>query len=132
MYSLGIGKNLKIIIDECMKIFNSNYCSCKKKHIINMTPENLDEFRCCLSDDRHFIIQPITLTKCGHSACKECFPNHNQISIQCKRCNIFSEFDLKASQVSVALKLALKFLYENMFHVIEKETSSKIKDLKSD
>jgi hypothetical protein len=38
-----------------------------------MASENLDEFRCCLSDDRHFIIQPITLTQCGHSACKEYF-----------------------------------------------------------
>jgi hypothetical protein len=84
-----------------------------------------------LSDDRHFIIQPMTLTKCGHSACKECCPNHNQISIQCKRCNAISEFDFKASQVSTALKLGLKFLYENMFHEIEKETSSKINDLKS-
>ena len=93
--------------------------------------ECLDEFRCCLSDDRHFIIQPITLTKCGHSACKECFPNDYQKIIQCKRCNAVSEFDFKASQVSTALKLALKFLYENMFHVIEKETSSKIRDLKS-
>jgi hypothetical protein len=96
-----------------------------------MDSENLDEFRCCLSDDKHFIIQPITLTKCGHSACKECFPNVYQKTIQCKRCNVVSELDFKTSQVSAAFKIALKFLYENMFLVIEKETRSKIKDLKS-
>jgi hypothetical protein len=98
-----------------------------------MASENfdVDEFRCCLSDDIHFIIQPITLTKCGHSACKECFPNDNQKIIKCKRCNVVSEFDFKTSQVSAALKLSLKFLYEKMFHLTEKETSSKINDLKS-
>jgi hypothetical protein len=93
--------------------------------------ENLDEFRCCLSDDRHFIIQPITLTKCGHSACKGCFPNINQKSIQCKRCNFVSEIYFKTSQVSTAFKISLKFLYEKIFYVIEKETRSKIGDLKS-
>jgi hypothetical protein len=96
-----------------------------------MACENLDEFRCCLSEEKHFIIQPITLTKCGHSACKECFPNVNKKQIKCKRCNVVSEFDFKTSQVSAAFKIALKFLYENMFRVIERETRSKINDLKS-
>ena len=96
-----------------------------------MASENLDEFRCCLSDDKHFIIQPITLTKCGHSACKECFPNDNQKNIKCKKCNVVTEFDFKTSQVSVAFKIALKFFYENMFYALEKETISKINDLKS-
>ncbi len=29
--------------------------------------EILEEFRCALSDDNHFLINPITLSKCGHS-----------------------------------------------------------------
>ncbi len=34
----------------------------------------LDEFRCALSDDNHFLINPIQLSKCGHSVCKDCLP----------------------------------------------------------
>ena len=93
--------------------------------------ESLDEFRCCLSDDKHFIIQPITLTKCGHSACKECFPKDNQKFVKCKKCEVVSQFDFTASQVSTAFKIAIKFLYENMFQELEKVTSSKLNDLKS-
>ena len=93
--------------------------------------ENLDEFRCCLSDDKHLIIQPILLAKCGHSACKECFHKDNQKVVKCKKFEVVSEFDFTASQVSTALKISMKFLYEAMFQVLEKETSSKINDLKS-
>jgi hypothetical protein len=73
----------------------------------------------------------MTLKKCGHSACKECFPNHNDKKIKCKRCNAVSEFYFETSQVSAALKLRLQFSYENMFQTIENKTSSKINDLKS-
>ena len=93
--------------------------------------EGLDKFQCCLSDDKHFIIQPITLNKCGHSACKECFPKDNQKVIKCKKCEVVSDFDVAASQVSTALKIAIKFLYENMFQELEKETNSKLNNLKS-
>ena len=30
---------------------------------------NLDEFKCALSDDQHFFIDPIPLIKCGHYVC---------------------------------------------------------------
>ena len=93
--------------------------------------ESLDEFKCCLSDDKHFIIQPITLTKCGHSACKECFPKVNQKLVKCKKCEVVSEFDFTASHVSTALKITIKFLYENMFQESEQETCSKLNDLKT-
>ena len=96
-----------------------------------MEHENLNEFRCCLSDCEHFFIQPVTLPKCGHSACKECFPKDNQKIIKCKKCNVVSEFDFKTFQVSAALKIATKFLCENMFKVLEQETISKINQLKS-
>ena len=96
-----------------------------------MASEILDEFQCCLSNDKHFIIQPITLTKCVHSAWKECFPKVNQKVVKFKKCEVVSEFDFTASQVSTAFKIAIKFLYENMFQELEKETSSKINDLKS-
>jgi hypothetical protein len=60
-----------------------------------MACENLDEFRCCLSEEKHFIIQPITLTKCGHSACKECFPNVNKNKLNAKDAMSFLNLILK-------------------------------------
>ena len=92
---------------------------------------SLDEFRCCLSNGTHFIIEPITLINCGHSACKECYPNDNQKFVKCKKCEVVSEVDISASQASTSFKKAIMFLYENMFQELEKETSSKLNDLKS-
>ena len=96
-----------------------------------MRTEKLDEFRCCLSDDKHFIIQPIILTKCGHSACKDCFSKDNQTFFKCKICEVVSEFEFTVPQVSAALKIAIKFMYDKMFQALENETRSKINDLKS-
>jgi len=93
--------------------------------------EGLDKFQCCLSDDKHFIIQPITLNKCGHSACKECFPKDNQKVIKCKKCEVVSRFEFTVPQVSTALKIAIKFMHDKMFQALENETRSKINDLKS-
>jgi hypothetical protein len=93
-----------------------------------MESENMDEFTCCLSNDNHFIIQPITSMKCGHSACKGCFPNDNRKTVKCEKCNVVSEFDFNTSQ---KFKISLTLLYQKIFPTIEKETSSKIKDLKS-
>jgi hypothetical protein len=54
--------------------------------------EILDEFRCALSDDNHFLINSIQLSKCGHSVCKDCLPNDTKVqSIKCKTCGIFLE-----------------------------------------
>ena len=97
-----------------------------------MVSEDLEKFRCCLSNDKHFIIQPITLPKCGHSACKECLPNDQLLkTIKCKKCEMVSHFDFNISKVSTELELSLMSLYENMFQVLEQETSSKINHLKS-
>ena len=95
-----------------------------------MFEENLDEFKCALSDDHHFIIEPITLIKCGHSACKECFPTEKINSIKCKICGIVSDFDFMNAQVSKALKLMIKFCYDSMYKILEKEIISKLNFLK--
>ena len=99
-----------------------------------MKQENLDEFRCCLSEDQHFLIKPLTLPICGHSVCKECLPKDEQKIIKCKKCDVVSHFDFTISQVNLStkvVKIELTSLYENMFEILEKETSSKINHLKS-
>jgi hypothetical protein len=94
--------------------------------------EILDEFRCALSDDNHFLINPIPLSKCGHSVCKNCLPNDTKVqSIKCKICGIITEDVFSEISVSKGLKQALKLCLGNIFELIESETSSKLNELKS-
>ncbi len=94
--------------------------------------EILDEFRCALSDDNHFLINPITLSKCGHSVCKDCLPNGSKVqSIECKKCGVVTEDYFSEIQVPKVLKQALKFCLGNIFELIEIETKSKLNELKS-
>jgi hypothetical protein len=92
----------------------------------------LDVFRCALSDDNHFLINPIPLSKCGHSVCKNCLPNDPKVqSIKCKTCGMITEGVFSEISVSEGFKQALKFSLGNIFELIESEASSKLKELKS-
>ena len=94
--------------------------------------EILKEFRCALSDDNHFLINPIPLSKCGHSVCKNCLPNETKVqSIECKTCGIITEDIFSEIQVPKGFKQALKFCLGNIFEFIEKQASSKLNELKS-
>ena len=69
--------------------------------------DSLDEFKCALSDDcLHFLIDPIVLINCGHSACKSCILNENSRKVTCKVCGIQTAIDLKTAKVSSAFKIA--------------------------
>ena len=94
--------------------------------------ETLDEFRCALSDDNHFLINPIPLSKCGHSVCKHCLPNDTKVqSIKCKKCGVITGDDFNEILVSKGFKQALKFCLGNIFEFIETKMSSKLNELKS-
>ena len=94
--------------------------------------EILEEFRCALSDDNHFLINPIPLSKCGHSVCKNCLPNETEVqSIECKKCGIITEDIFSEIQVPKGFKQALKICLGNIFEFIEKQASSKLNELKS-
>jgi hypothetical protein len=94
--------------------------------------EILEEFRCSLSDDNHFLINPIPLSKCGHSVCKDCLPNDTKVqSIKCKICLMITEDDFSNIQVPKGFKQALRLCLGNLFELIEKQTSSKLNELKS-
>ena len=92
----------------------------------------LEELRCSLSDDRHFMIDPIPLSKCGHSVCKNCLPNDTKVhSIECKKCGVITKDVFSEIPVSKGFKEALKLCLGNIFELIESETSSKLNELKS-
>ena len=98
---------------------------------IMTTEETLKEFRCAASIDRHFLIDPISLFNCGHSVCKNCFEKNKINSIKCKVCGIVTEQEFSKIQVSKGLKQALKLSLGSIFEYIEKETVSKLNELKS-
>jgi hypothetical protein len=94
--------------------------------------ELLDDFRCAQSDDNHFLINPIKLSKCGHSVCKDCLPNDSKVqSIKCKTCGVITEDHFSEFPVSEGFKESLKVCLGNIFELIEKQTRSKLNELKS-
>jgi hypothetical protein len=94
--------------------------------------ELLDDFRCAQSDDNHSLINPIQLSKCGHFVCKDCLPNDSKVqSIKCKTCGVITEDHFSEFPVSEGFKESLKFYLGNIFELIEKQTRSKLNELKS-
>jgi hypothetical protein len=92
----------------------------------------LDEFRCALSDDNHFLINPIPLSKCGHSVYKNCLPNDPKVqSIKCNTCGMITDDVFSEISVSEGFKQGLKLYLGNIFELIESQTSSKLNELKS-
>ena len=95
-----------------------------------ISEEALIELQCAFSNVKHFVIEPITLSKCGHAVCKNCLPNETTL-VKCKICNEISEQDFSKAQTSKALKQALKICLGSIFNIIENETSEKLDKLKS-
>ena len=94
--------------------------------------ETLQEFQCALSTDyKHFLIDPICLTNCGHSVCKSCLQDGKISSIKCFMCGMISELDFSKIQVAKGFKQALKFFLDQIFKRIENDFSSKLGKLKS-
>ena len=50
-----------------------------------------------------------------------CLHKNNQKVVICLNYEVGTEFGFTASQVSKELKIAIKFLYENMFQELEKD-----------
>jgi hypothetical protein len=97
-----------------------------------ISAELLEELICASSGDKHFLIDPITLSKCGHSICKNCLPVNQVNSIKCKSCGVITtDEDFSKIQVSKALKLTMKCHLGSIFKSIESQTVLKLNELKS-
>ena len=96
-----------------------------------MIEEVLEELKCALSDEQHFSIQPITLTKCGHSVCKNCLPVDTNEPIKCKICNLVTIQDYRNIEISKGSRQALRMCLDDIFSILEKELSYKFDELKS-
>ena len=94
-----------------------------------MNDEIIEEFKCAFSNEKHFLIKPISLT-CGHYVCQKCIPHENIKEIKCKICDVISIQDFKSFSVSKLAQNALNFLMGEIFHTLERETSDHLNHLK--
>ena len=95
-----------------------------------LSEETLEELKCALSVQCHFVIEPISLHKCGHSVCKNCVPKDELKEIKCKICGLVSKQDLNEIQASKGIQKLLKMCIEDIFKILKEETSLKLNDLK--
>ena len=101
----------------------------------NLKEENFDDFKCALSDDRHFFIEPITLPNCGHAVCKDCLLleslQSSVTSVKCKICGCETHWpDFSKLSVSKPLTQAIKFCIGDILSILEKEISFNLELLK--
>lgn len=90
------------------------------------------EFECALSNDKHFVKEPIALPQCGHCVCKLCLLNLNSNVIKCKKCSNLNEFkDLDNLKETNSIKKAIKTNFDNLIKVIEVQTIKSLEKLKS-
>ena len=96
-----------------------------------MIPEEpLKELKCAFSIDKHFLVDPIILSNCGHAICKSCLPDDKIDSIKCKICGVVTQQDFSQIPISKPLKQALQLCLGNIFELIERETTEKLNFLK--
>ena len=92
-----------------------------------VSQESLHDYQCAISNERHFLVDPILLVNCGHCVCKGCLQNGEMTLINCSICGIASELEFSKIQKARGFKTALQISFE----LIERETFSKFNKLKS-
>ena len=67
-----------------------------------------------LNNNEHLINDAVSL-KCGHSMCRNCLENSNEVLLRCRHCNTeYKAKDLKKLPVSNVLKLVIKSSWKEM------------------
>jgi hypothetical protein len=86
-------------------------------------PEDiLKGLKCCLSEDGHYIYEPITL-KCGGNACKKCInKDSKENKIKCYNCLDFHDKqDYRNSGVNVMVKSVMNLFLKDLIQDLEVE-----------
>ena len=78
---------------------------------------SLVEFECAISEDKHFVNKPITLS-CGHNICKDCIPV-NKENITCSICKKVTTKDLSNDFENSFFKIAFQSRISQLFAIIE-------------
>ena len=90
----------------------------------------LGELKCGSSNEKHFLIEPISLN-CGHSICKKCIPKDNIKELKCHICGCVSKQDFSKFQVSKGIQNLLKLCLEDVFKSLETYASLLLQEIKS-
>lgn len=91
--------------------------------------EDNEIFRCALSNEPHFIKNPVGLL-CGHSICKKCLPKKNGIAIvKCVICNQTTDINIANFKESMLAKKAIQSNIHQLFTWIEKDFSKSFQNL---
>jgi hypothetical protein len=82
--------------------------------------EMLKGLKCCLSEDGHFIYEPITL-KCGANACRKCIQEDSERNkIKCYNCKDFHDKqDYWNSGVNVLVKNVINLFLNDLIQDLE-------------
>ena len=85
-----------------------------------------NEFKCALSNDKHYIVDPISFNHCPHFACKECLLNNRTYLVECKKCKENSEIHFDESADSLELKKKVQKNLGFIFQELESNISLKL------
>ena len=89
------------------------------------------ELVCALSNDNHYVKNPIVLTSCVHTSCRMCLPRELNEEAKCKVCGIKITRNLDNDEESVAIKHYFRTSINDLINVVEKQTDTQIKKLES-
>lgn len=89
-----------------------------------------EALECALSEDKHFIKDPIVLTSCGHTACKICVKQNYSDTVTCYKCGTETDRDLRNDNISLGIKEYFKSNLDNLLKIIEKQTEITLEQLK--
>ena len=85
------------------------------------------EYECALSDDMHFIFEPIPLP-CGHSVCKSCIPKESEYI--CNTCDELINSEKVYKTLSNSFQSSFKRNIESIYKIIEKQSIESFRNLK--
>jgi hypothetical protein len=85
-------------------------------------PEDiLNQIKCCLNDDGHFVQEPILL-KCGANACKKCVLYSTNSILKCYSCNLNHEKnDFINSPINKMVESVINLFSTDLFQYLEEK-----------
>ena len=90
---------------------------------------DLQQLLCCLSNDSHYVQEPIILKRCGHTCCSNCIPANRPSEIKCK-CGVVTLID-SFSNNSQSVKKIIRMQLNNLYQDVERRIADQINRFRS-